>query len=50
MRAGRDAEIKRTLQILSRRSKNNPVVIGNAGVGKTAIAEGEATVPACHTS
>lgn len=37
---GRDAEIERTMQILSRRSKNNPVLIGPAGVGKTAIAEG----------
>ena len=37
---GRDAEIRRTIQILSRRTKNNPVLIGDAGVGKTAIAEG----------
>ncbi len=37
---GRDAEIRRALQILSRRTKNNPVLIGEAGVGKTAIAEG----------
>ncbi|KAK4050193.1 chaperone ATPase hsp78 [Microbotryomycetes sp. JL221] len=37
---GRDEEIKRTLQILSRRTKNNPVLIGPAGVGKTAIVEG----------
>ncbi len=37
---GRDAEIERTMQILARRSKNNPVLIGEAGVGKTAIAEG----------
>lgn len=37
---GRDAEIRRVLQILSRRSKNNPVLIGEPGVGKTAIAEG----------
>ena len=37
---GRDAEIERTIQILSRRTKNNPVLIGDAGVGKTAIAEG----------
>ncbi|USW47705.1 Putative ClpA/B family, AAA+ ATPase domain, ATPase, AAA-type, core, Clp ATPase [Septoria linicola] len=37
---GRDAEIKRTIQILSRRSKNNPVLIGSAGTGKTAILEG----------
>ncbi len=37
---GRDAEILRLVQILSRRTKNNPVLIGEAGVGKTAIAEG----------
>ncbi len=37
---GRDTEIRRCLQILSRRTKNNPVLIGEAGVGKTAIAEG----------
>ena len=37
---GRDAEIRRTIQVLSRRSKNNPVLIGEPGVGKTAIAEG----------
>jgi ATP-dependent Clp protease ATP-binding subunit ClpB len=37
---GRDQEIRRVLQILSRRTKNNPVLIGEAGVGKTAIAEG----------
>ncbi len=37
---GREEEIKRVVQILSRRTKNNPVVIGDAGVGKTAIAEG----------
>ena len=37
---GRDAEIQRVIQILSRRTKNNPVLIGEAGVGKTAIAEG----------
>ncbi|TEA16476.1 Heat shock protein 78 [Colletotrichum sidae] len=37
---GRDAEIQRTIQILSRRTKNNPVVIGKAGTGKTAILEG----------
>lgn len=37
---GRDAEIKRTIQILSRRSKNNPVLIGKAGTGKTAILDG----------
>ncbi len=37
---GRDQEIARTIQILSRRTKNNPVLIGNAGTGKTAILEG----------
>jgi ATP-dependent Clp protease ATP-binding subunit ClpB len=37
---GRDDEIRRTLQVLSRRSKNNPVLIGDPGVGKTAIVEG----------
>ena len=37
---GREQEIKRVIQILSRRTKNNPVLIGEAGVGKTAIAEG----------
>lgn len=37
---GRDEEIRRTIQILSRRTKNNPVLIGNAGTGKTAIMEG----------
>ncbi len=37
---GRDAEINRTIQILNRRSKNNPVLLGEPGVGKTAIAEG----------
>ena len=37
---GRDEEIRRTIQILSRRTKNNPVLIGNAGTGKTAILEG----------
>ena len=40
---GRDAEIRRVLQILSRRTKNNPVLVGEAGVGKTAVAEGIAT-------
>ncbi len=50
---GRDKEIYRTIQILVRRQKNNPCLIGEAGVGKTAIAEGIAqriaagTVPAC---
>jgi ATP-dependent Clp protease ATP-binding subunit ClpB len=37
---GRDEEIRRTMQVLSRRTKNNPVLIGSPGVGKTAIAEG----------
>ena len=37
---GRDEEIRRVLQILSRRTKNNPILIGEPGVGKTAIAEG----------
>ncbi len=37
---GRDSEIERTIKILSRRKKNNPILIGEAGVGKTAIAEG----------
>lgn len=40
---GRDQEINRVIQILSRRTKNNPVLIGEAGVGKTAIAEGLAS-------
>jgi len=37
---GRDAEIRRTIQVLQRRTKNNPVIIGEPGVGKTAIVEG----------
>ena len=37
---GRDEEIKRVIEILNRRNKNNPVLIGEPGVGKTAIAEG----------
>ena len=37
---GRDEEIRRVIQVLSRRTKNNPVLIGKAGVGKTAVAEG----------
>ena len=37
---GRDEEIDRVIEILNRRNKNNPVLIGEAGVGKTAIAEG----------
>jgi len=40
---GRDNEIRRVIQVLSRRTKNNPVLIGEPGVGKTAIAEGLAT-------
>ena len=40
---GRDAEISRIIQILSRRTKNNPILIGESGVGKTAIAEGLAS-------
>jgi len=39
---GRDSEIRRVMQVLSRRTKNNPILIGEAGVGKTAIAEGVA--------
>ncbi len=37
---GRDDEIRRTIQVLQRRTKNNPVIIGQPGVGKTAIVEG----------
>ena len=37
---GRDKEIRRCMQVLSRRTKNNPVLIGEPGVGKTAIVEG----------
>ena len=37
---GRDQEIRRVIQVLSRRTKNNPVLIGESGVGKTAIVEG----------
>ena len=37
---GRDAEIRRVIQILSRKTKNNPVLVGDPGVGKTAIVEG----------
>ncbi|MDE0829073.1 MAG: AAA family ATPase, partial [Vicinamibacterales bacterium] len=37
---GRDEEIRRVVQVLSRRTKNNPVLIGEPGVGKTAIVEG----------
>jgi ATP-dependent Clp protease ATP-binding subunit ClpA len=41
---GRDEELERTLQVLSRRRKNNPLLVGEAGVGKTAIAEGLANL------
>ncbi len=41
---GRDSELERTLQVLSRRRKNNPLFVGEAGVGKTAIAEGLANM------
>ena len=41
---GRDNELERTLQVLSRRRKNNPLFVGEAGVGKTAIAEGLANL------
>lgn len=44
---GRSREIQRVIQILSRRTKNNPVLIGEPGVGKTAIAEGLAQMVAC---
>ena len=37
---GRDKELERTIQVLCRRRKNNPLLVGEAGVGKTAIAEG----------
>src|SRR5207247_2297759 len=40
---GRDKEIERVMQVLSRRTKNNPVLVGDPGVGKTAIVEGLAT-------
>ena len=46
---GREAELERTLQILCRRRKNNPLLVGEAGVGKTAIAEGLAKkIVECH--
>ena len=45
---GRDEEIQRVMQILNRRSKNNPVIIGEAGVGKTAIVEGFAPEGRVH--
>ena len=37
---GRTSEVKRVIQVLSRRTKNNPVLLGEPGVGKTAVAEG----------
>lgn len=37
---GRDSELERTIQVLCRRRKNNPLLVGESGVGKTAIAEG----------
>ncbi len=45
---GRDSEIRRTMQILSRRTKNNPVLVGDPGVGKTAIIEGLARKIIAH--
>ena len=47
---GRDVEVQRVVQILSRRTKNNPILIGEAGVGKTAIAEGLAQIIAQGTA
>jgi hypothetical protein len=51
--SGRDEEIRRTIQILSRRTKSNPVLLGLPGVGKTAILEGKrggdtADARSCH--
>ena len=43
---GRDEEIRRVIQVLSRRTKNNPVLIGEPGVGKTAIVEGSLSTSA----
>lgn len=45
---GRDDEIRRTIQVLQRRTKNNPVIIGEPGVGKTAIVEGLAQIGRAH--
>ena len=47
---GRDNEIRRTMQVLSRRTKNNPVLIGEPGVGKTAIVEGSLDASSAATS
>jgi ATP-dependent Clp protease ATP-binding subunit ClpB len=47
---GRDGEVQRVIQILSRRTKNNPILIGEAGVGKTAIAEGLAQIIAAGSA
>jgi hypothetical protein len=47
---GRDEEIRRAMQVLSRRTKNNPVLIGEPGVGKTAIAEGSPSASPAATS
>jgi ATP-dependent Clp protease ATP-binding subunit ClpB len=46
---GRDEEIRRVIQVLSRRTKNNPVLIGEPGVGKTAIVEGLARASSTAT-
>ena len=46
---GRDEEIRRVIQVLSRRTKNNPVLIGEPGVGKTAIVEGLASASSAAT-
>ncbi len=46
---GRDEEIRRVIQVLSRRTKNNPVLIGEPGVGKTAIVEGLAQMVVSST-
>ena len=47
---GRDDEIRRVIQVLSRRTKNNPVLIGDPGVGKTAIVEGSRSGSSTATS
>ena len=46
---GRAGEIERVMQILSRRQKNNPLLIGEPGVGKTAVVEGLATAYCCRS-